>query len=331
MDEGAGPRRSDRRRRVDAQGEPDVGECGDRAAAKRSRRDQGASRPTPIWMEPPPWLYLPAAGIVGGRQLRVEEDCRNSLLHGGSGVGQQTVAAALISGRGVSPGRERAAEDVGDETVRGARGTRRRDKEERLRDAHASISISLGDHAERVARKAQRAKDGGWPAADHNAASARERMDALRERVRAKALVAAGGGETRLRFDASDRCGQGGGDWQSDGLAPALEGDNAQHRGDREQLDSELPLDLRIPQAIEASQIHSTSHLDREAGGVQGDGVGGADGRRSVPASARWPLGDDSLAGGASGAAVAGEAIRTAAADAARFAAWHSNAADAPP
>ncbi len=252
-------------------------------------------------------------------------------MHGGSGAGYQTVAAALISGRGISPGREVGTEDAGGGPVGGTPVGRRRDKEERLRDAQASISISLNDHAERVAMKAQRIRDGTWPSAVPNPTSAREKLDALRERIRAKALVAAGGAEARRQDGASVRRGQGGGVWPSDVTAPALRGDDAQHRGEREQLEFELPLELRTSQANEASQMHSVSRLGGGAGGGQDDGFGGAGGRSQVAELARWPQGDDSLAGGSGGAALPGEAIRTAAAVAASFAAWHSDAAGEAP
>ncbi len=253
-------------------------------------------------------------------------------MHGGSGVGDQTAAAALISGRGISPGRAGGAGDRGDAPVDVARAGKRRDKEERLRGAQASISISLNDHAERVSMKAQRIRDGTWPSAGPAAPSAKEKLAALRERVRARAAGALGAAEARLHADDSDNRGQGGGGTPSDMLPLNIGGDDAQHRGKRQQLDDELHLELRVSQANEASQIHSGSRIGGGAGGACGDAAGGEAGSYQAAEltqrSAGW---GGSQSRGAAAVGLAGTAIRTATTVAASLTAWHSDAAETTP
>ncbi len=327
----AAPRRSARRHRPDARGDPGADGHGERATAKRSRRDQGSGCQVPIWMEPPPWLYLPASGIVGGRQLRDGEDRHGPRVHGGSGAGHQTAAAALIRGRGRSPGRAGEADDGGEEHVGGGRISKRRDKEERLLGDHASISISLSDHAERVTLKAQRIREGTWPAGGPAEASAKEKLAALRERVRAKAARAAEAAEARDQIGESALRAGGGGGGPSDTSYSAIGGDAAQHRGEREQLDHELPLELRLVQANEASQMHSTFHFGDRAGGAGDDELGGAAGSAQAAEVAQRAEGWDEPSRSAGGAERAGVPMSTASAAAANFAAWHSNAAEETP
>ncbi len=307
---------------------------GEESAAKRSKQAHAPNQVTPIWMEPPQWLYLPASGIMGGMRLQ-EGTVQGVGVHGGSGAGDQTAAAALISGRGLSPGREGGAIVHSDVSASAARASRRRDGEEKLRGANAAISISLSDHAERVSLKAQRIKDGIWPIGEAAAVPAREKLAALRERVRARAAGISGSSSTaRSRPAASAPQLRG-----HDGCGTAMDistaskgGDLVRNRGEGRQLVNELPLDLRTLQTIEVSQIHSASGFGDEAGGASTSDTGfAADGSRAAD-GVQWSAGGGvSQQGSGGGVGSSGTAIRTARALAASHTAWHTVVTEAAP
>ncbi len=327
----ADPRRDARRHRLDVRGDHGADGHGERATAKRSRRDQAAGCQIPIWMEPPTWLYLPASGIVGGRHLRDEEDSYGPRVHGGSGVGNQTAAAAQIRGRGSSPGGAGGATDGGGEHVGDGRIGKGRDKGRRLLGDHASISISLSDHAERVRVKAQRIQEGTWPIGNTTEATAKERLAAIRERIRARASGAAEAEEARRLCGESALPDLAGGGGLPTLAHSAIGGGADQHRGEREQLDHELPLELRSIQAIEASKMHLAFRIDARAGDAGDDALGGAAGSVQAAEVAQRAEGWGELSRSAGGAVRTGGTTSTAAAAAANFAAWHSNAAEETP
>ncbi len=285
-------------------------------------------------MEPPQWLYLPAAGILGG--MRMQDNAERDVgLHGGSGAGAQTAAAALISGRSSSPGREGGAVDRGSASAAATRADRRRSGDERLRDANAAIRISLEDHAERVLRKAQRVRDGAGPAGEAAAVPAREKLAALRERVRARAAAASNSSSTTKDrpADSAMASRSSAGSPSAVGSPPVGHGDElVRHRGEGRQLDNELALDLRTSQTIEVSQIHLSSGLVEEAAGTSSNGTGfAADGSQVADGALSDVGGGASGQGSGDSAGSAGIAARTATACAASHTAWHTVAARAAP
>ncbi len=205
-DDGAQGGREARRHRLGLRGDDggDGGTATEDVRHEKRRRIQELDAARPIWLDPPSWLYLPHMGIGGGACGIAEWRCQRDGLHGGSGAGQQTVAAAQIRGRGTSPGSggdaardygtvSNGGDDGGDnvasgprgkedpKTKRGAGGTGRAGRA----DPHADIRVSLELHAERVAKKARLEKD------EHNRTreTAAHRIAALRERVRARAVA----------------------------------------------------------------------------------------------------------------------------------------------
>ncbi len=285
-------------------------------------------------MEPPQWLYLPAAGIMGGMRMQ-DSTVRSVGLHGGSGVGAHTAAAALISGRGLSPGREGDAIDRGGASASAARAGRRRDSEERLREANAAIRISLNDHAERVLQKAQRIRDGAWPTGEAVAVPAREKLAAIRDRVRARAAGASSSSSAIRDQPAASAMTMRGHDGcvSAVGTSPAGDDDDlVRHRGKGRQLVNELALDLRSSRTIEVSQIHLTSELVEGAGGSSPSATGfAADGSQAADGVLRIAGGGAGKRGGGDDVGSAGSAARTARALAASHTAWHTTAADAAP
>ncbi len=183
--------------------------------------------------------------------------------------------------------------------------------------------------------KAQRIKDGSWPFDGAAATPAREKLAALRERVRARAAGTLGSSstaETRPLASVSNLCGRGGGDIPSESLPSNIGGDFVQHRGEREQLVNELPLDLRIRQTNEVSQMHSVSWLGGGAGGASTSAASfAAASGQAADCMQRIVGGEGSQQRGIDGAGLAGTAIRTAMTVAASHTAWHTDVAEAAP
>ncbi len=182
----------------------------------------------------------------------------------------------------------------------------------RLEARNSHLQRSLADHAERVEKR--RASEG----APLGRPSAAQRMEALRRRVVARgagALPSVDGAGSRARGEEDEAASSPPVD---------LSGGSSQHRGEWEQLDHELPRDLRIPKTNEVSQMHSVFHFVR--GDANSVGSSFAAGSRSS--------GDDATpraAGGAGGGATVacgagslGVAVSTATTVAASCTAWHT-------
>ncbi len=185
-----------------------------------------AVQPPAIWSVPPAWMYLPSQGVGIGEDLAPAES--SSLVPGRTGdEGRQIAAGATgIRGRGTTPGprclpqpsetcrREGGASDTVENMAavpqtldtsaqldRQALNAHRK-AEARMIASHASISASLADHAERVARKTAR----GLRAENQTAA---DRMAALRRRVSARSAAAGNVARESDGAEENTSCGDG--------------------------------------------------------------------------------------------------------------------------
>ncbi len=174
-----------------------------RAARGQTQDRHGSAAHTArhIWMEPPAWMYLPHLGCGTGdihqRDQQADDDqTEEQRLHASGGASSSGAAAAAIRGRGQAPGSDgRSDEPLGAGAIRGRRtapGANRARRStstaaatSRLRDE--AMARYFADIAERAAKRRQ-------SEAVDSAPSPRQRIEALRRRITARAGT---GGDSR--------------------------------------------------------------------------------------------------------------------------------------